>query len=202
MFENYIEPIAEAYGRIQPGANGGAVIAGMWSQLAADSVTKAETIRVLLNVAETDDPEPYETAGSMLRDIARGEFVVSRAFSEHPLWTVDENVAFRIVHDVIGHYGASVYRGWTPRLNLGDSLEATAGFDWAGECAACSTHVKVLPDAARSALFCECLGQTAYAIERGGFTDQRVGFITGPLAISLAGDDDGGFLDDLSRWYA
>lgn len=198
MFEGFIQSIAGAYGELETDTRLTLSINLMWSELALDSVQRAQTIRLLLDVEETDDPEPYDTAGQMLRDIDGGDFVVSREHSKHPLWTVEENVAFRIVHDVLGHYKASKDMGWTPHLRLGDSLAATAGFDWEGECAACGAHVKLLSSPARMALFTECLGQTAYAIDRGGFTDQRVGRMMGG-AFLLSGQARE-FMLDAQHW--
>lgn len=150
-----------------------AYILPAYSELARDSLERAAVVRLLIDVQETDDAEPYPDPVAMFRDIAGGRFVVSRANSDHPLWTVAENVAFRIVHDVLGHYAASVAMGWHPGA---DSRPAetvciaappVAGFDWPGEVRACVQHVALLPLDARPALFTECLGQTAYAIREG-----------------------------------
>lgn len=159
-----------------------------WRELAEDSVDRAAGIRLLLDVHEVTDPEPYPDARGMILDIAAGRFRVSTANCEHPLWSAAENVAFRIVHDVLGHYAASIERA-RPGINAGAGLQPNrsqgqfvdadfvAGFDWSGEVAACTAHVRLLPRLARAALFTECLGQTAYAIARGGFPEQRVGFL-------------------------
>jgi hypothetical protein len=155
-----------------------------WRELAADSVDRAAGVRLLLNVRETADPEPYRDAFAMCADIASGHFAVSKAFCDHPIWTPAENVAFRIVHDVLGHFAATVKNGW-PADYAGARLHAVeqpptvqpdliVGFDWDGENRACEAHGALLrtPDE-RMALFCECVAQTAYAIDRGGFIDQR-----------------------------
>lgn len=133
-----------------------------WQQLADESKKHADYIRQHLNVTETDNPEPYDNSEDMIRDIRNNRnFVVSTANSEHPIWTPEQNVNFRIVHDVFGH-------------------AATEGdFGWHGENDACSTHFALSSPHAQKALATECLGQTGYAIHRGGFTDQKVGFIPG-----------------------
>ena len=127
-----------------------------WRELAADSVARAAVIRAELAVVETDDPEPYPDAPTMCEDIAAGRFVVSRANCDHPLWTVDENVAFRIVHDTVGHY-----------LSGGD-------FGWVGENLACGVHEGLLSPLAGRALFTECIAQTAFANAFGYFGEQKV----------------------------
>lgn len=131
-----------------------------WKALADESKGHADFIRQHLNVSETDNPEPYDNSEQMINDIRNNRnFVVSTANSEHPIWTPEENVNFRIVHDVFGH-------------------AATDGdFGWHGENDACSTHFGLSSPEARKALATECLGQTGYAINRGNFTDQKVGFI-------------------------
>lgn len=162
-----------------------------WSDLAEDSRERAAGVRLLLDVRETDDAEPYPDAAAMCADIAAGRFVVSRANSDHPLWTPADNVAFRIVHDVLGHFAASVRLGYPASYvravaGIVPPSDTVAGFDWRGETAACGAHVPLLPTlGARRALFTECLAQTAYAIDRGEFAAQRVGFV----GHFLCGDD-------------
>lgn len=144
-----------------------------WQQLAAESKKHADYIRQHLNVTETDNPEPYDTSEDMIRDIRNNRnFVVSTANSEHPIWTPEQNVDFRIVHDVFGH-------------------AATEGdFGWHGENDACSTHFALSSPHAQKALATECLGQTGYAIHRGNFTDQKVGFIPGLHEGLAAANED------------
>ena len=133
-----------------------------WKHLAQESKKHADYIKQYLNVTETDDPEPYDTSEDMIKDIRNNRnFIVSTANADHPIWTPEDNINFRIVHDVFGH-------------------AATDGdFGWHGENDACSTHFALSSPHAQKALATECLGQTGYAIDRGGFTDQRVGFIPG-----------------------
>jgi hypothetical protein len=98
----------------------------------------------------------------MFEDLNQGNFVVSRANSDHPIWTPDENVDFRIVHDILGHYPTG-----------GD-------FSWHGENDACNAHAARLTDPeARKALMTECLGQTGSAIRNNGFGAQKTAFLEG-----------------------
>lgn len=130
-----------------------------WQALADDCKRIANQIRQTLTVEVTDAAEPYATAEEMFADIDRGHFYVSRANSEHPLWTVEQNIDFRIVHDVAGHY---VSKG---------------AFNWDGEILACSAHAAVLSPLARKALETECLGQVAHFVVRGFFDQQKVAFL-------------------------
>lgn len=153
-FLDRIEEIATAYDRAPlyvPGIETG------WHELAADSVARANALRGVFAITETDASEPYPDAPAMFADLARGRFVVSRAHCEHPVWTPAQNVAFRIVHDICGHY-----------VTGGD-------FGWLGENLACSRHFPLLATpAARRALFTECIAQTAFAIHNHGFGPQKL----------------------------
>jgi hypothetical protein len=158
-YRDQIETIADAYDNM-PEYDEQAAQA--WKALAADSAQRANAFREAYNVGITDDPEPYDNAEQMFEDIGQGNFVVSRANSDHPIWTPDENVDFRIVHDILGHYPTG-----------GD-------FSWHGENDACNAHAMKLADPeARKALMTECLGQTGSAIKNGGFGDQKVGYLEG-----------------------
>ncbi len=153
-FLGRIEEIADAYDRA-PVFEYRALSA--WRELADDSVRRAAAIGRLLDVIETDDPEPYADAPEMCADIATNRrFVVSRANSDHPVWSLAVNVALRTVHDVLGHFTSG-----------GD-------FGWVGENLACGEHFPMLTLNARRALYTECIAQTGFAIARGGFGEQKV----------------------------
>lgn len=154
MTTTYIERVAQAYAQA-PICHPGDVPA--WRALADETMRTAEGLHRALSVSYTPKAEPYPTAYDMLVDIARGRIVVSTANSDHPVWSLDENVAFRLVHDVVGH-------GTTG-----------GGFDWAGEWRAYEKHDSIIQSPlARHALFTEAVGQVAYALTYGGFTTQKV----------------------------
>jgi hypothetical protein len=114
-------------------------VAGYWKELAEDSRHRADVIRQQVQVEVTDEPEPYASAQEMLDDIHQKQnFLVSRANSSHPVWSIEDNVNFRIVHDVMGH-GVS-----------------GGNFDWVGELKACAAHAPLLSPTAQVALLCEC----------------------------------------------
>lgn len=160
-FVNQLHPVADAYDAL-PNYDPMAVHA--WKALARDSEQRANQLRGQYNISETDDPEPYADHQAMFDDINRGNFAVSRANSEHPIWTPQQNVNFRIVHDLMGHYPTG-----------GD-------FGWQGENLACGNHFKFLDPNAQQALMTECLGQTGSAIRNGGFGPQKVGLMNNLLA--------------------
>jgi hypothetical protein len=103
------------------------------------------------------DIEPYSTADIMFKDIADGRFWVSSRNCSHPIFSFAENIDFRIVHDVMGHYPSG------------------GQFDWPGELLACQEHATHLSDLAQRALFSDCIGQTAYALTYGHFGPQKCG---------------------------
>lgn len=131
--------------------------APFWKELADDSVRRAEVIKQQIQVEVVADPEPYATPAEMCEDVHKNKhFYVSSANSQHPIWTVEQNVAFRIVHDVLGHC-----------VSGGD-------FGWQGELQACGAHFPLLTPNAQKALFVECIMQTGAAAYYRSFMQQKV----------------------------
>jgi hypothetical protein len=152
------DEIAKAYAALPP-FDDAAVPA--WKALAAESKIQADAIRQQITVQVSDDPEPYADAAEMAEDIHKNKhFIVSRANSEHPIWSVEDNVNFRIVHDVLGH------------------AQSGGDFSWRGENLACGVHFPLVSPLAREALFTECIGQVAYRSSTKGFGPQKVGFMS------------------------
>ncbi len=138
-----LEDIAQAYAKA-PTFEPKAAVA--WKALADDCVARAKVLHNQLHVEVTDDPEPYGSAEEMAKDVHEKKHIfISRAGANHPVWTVEQVVAFRLVHDVMGH------------------VVAGAGFDWAGENKATAAHMPLLTEDAQKALFVESVAQTAYA---------------------------------------
>jgi hypothetical protein len=137
-----------------------------WQALAATAVRTATYLRNTIRVFEVNTDSPYATATAMLSDLNDGRIMISSANTVHPLWTVRENVDFRLVHDVMGH-GRALQHGHN------------ADFSWEGELIAFEWHSRTLsPDnGTRDALFTELLGQAAAALVNGAFTEQKVAFL-------------------------
>lgn len=146
--------IAEAYSKApvyDPKA------ASAWKELAQDSVARHRVLEQHLTIKVVPEGEPYASAKEMADDIHKNQnFLVSNAHCEHPVWTVDENVSFRVVHDVMGH-----------AVSGGD-------FGWLGENLACAAHFPLLSETAQQALFVECIMQTGYAAYYRSFGPQKV----------------------------
>jgi hypothetical protein len=149
-----LKPIAEAYAKA-PVYDPKAAVA--YQRLAEDSKRRADILRNQLDIEEVHDPEPYANAQDQADDIhKRQHYTVSKANLDHPLWTPEQGVNFRIVHDVLGH-----------AVSGGD-------FGWEGENRACQAHFPLLDKEAQQALFSECIGQTAYAAHYRSFGPQKV----------------------------
>lgn len=149
-----IQEIAEAYAKA-PAYDPKAAVA--WKELADDSVRRMEVLSNQIEIEVVDDPEPYSSPQEMCDDVHnKRKFKVSRANSDHPIWSVDENVAFRAVHDILGHC-----------VSGGD-------FGWTGENQACAAHFPLLSPLAQQALFSECIAQTAYAQYYRAFGPQKI----------------------------
>jgi hypothetical protein len=137
----------------------------MWRQLATWHVKLANRLRRSYTIHESVLDSPYASADDMVPDLRRGRFVVSRVNCAHPVWSPRENMAFRIVHDVLGHC-APVFHGW-PRVN-------PYPFTWEGELPAVREHARHIPRDLWPALLTEGLGQVAWALTLGMFDVQKV----------------------------
>ncbi len=142
-----------------------AAIVADWKAFANWTTIRARQISSRLYIELTDNPEPYATAEEQAEDIASGHFTVSTANSEHPIWSVQQNVNFRIWHDVEGH------TGWVDGAPVAGA--PVYGFDRAGEVAAYNRSVETLPYNLKPVLFVESMGQLGGLIVSGTFPSQN-----------------------------
>lgn len=149
--------IADAYSKA-PVYDPKAAVA--WKELADDSMARFKVLSDHLKIEVTNDPEPYKTLEEMCEEIHKKQkFKVSKANADHPIWSVAQTVAFRTVHDVLGHC-----------VSGGD-------FGWHGENKACSAHLPLLSHTAQQALFTECIGSSAYAQQYRAFGPHKIAFL-------------------------
>lgn len=94
----------------------------------------------------------------------------------HPVFSNDENDAFRAVHDVYGHLGSG------------------RGIDYDGEEAAFQKHSRMYSPLARQAMTTETRGQNAALRLHGSFQGQKVGLLPEHLQ-SLQFSQTGGAVD-------
>ncbi len=149
-----LQPIAEAYAKApvyDPKA------AAAFKALADDSTRRADVLRKQLHIEEVHDPQPYPHARAMMDDIhKRQHYVVSKANTEHPIWTPEQHVAYRIAHDVLGH-----------AVSGGD-------YTWEGENKATAAHMPLLSKEAQKALFTEAIGRAAYDAHYRSLGPQKI----------------------------
>ena len=101
-----------------------------------------------------------------------GKLFISIDHSEHPIFSMKDNIVFRTVHDYMAHI-------------LGDH-----DFGAKGEIASYNRHVKMAPKAAIPALFTEVVGQAATTIVTNSFPKQKIGIMEGFDYINLGVVDD------------
>ena len=118
------------------------------------------------------DSDPYEDRDQMADDVKRNKVLkISSMFNDHPVFSPEENLKFRAVHDYYTH------------------IVCDQDFGLRGELKAYNTHARLAPPIARPALFTEVVGQACYAIARGqvdekgdfvpAFGTQKVAFLEG-----------------------
>lgn len=132
-----------------------------WQTLAAESKAQANAIRNQISLDYTDDPDPYDSHEELADDLHQKKHLnLSRANLEHPIWTPDQHLDFRLVHNVLGH---------APHRNP---------YSWGGEVQAALAHMPHLSPLAREALFTEVLGKKAYNDVYHGQGPQKVGLMS------------------------
>jgi hypothetical protein len=95
----------------------------------------------------------YDSYEDMVRDVNENKTLkISIDHSEHPVFSVTDNIIFRAVHDYIVHILSGV------------------DFSGKGEIAAFNAHAKMLPSSSRPALFTEVVGQACYYLTYGEFS--------------------------------
>jgi len=119
-------------------------------------------------------PEEEYSSATEMRNSYRetNELRISIDYSEHPYFSVEENIVFRTVHDYIVHI-------------LGDTE-----FGGKGEIASYNLHAKLCPPLARPALFTEIVGQASFNVVTGNFPDQKLAILKGFDFMEVGKIDD------------
>lgn len=108
---------------------------------------------------EQDD---YKTQSEMKSSFEKtGILKISMDYSEHPIFSVKDNIVFRSVHDYIAH------------------ILGNYDFGAKGEIACYNLHAKMAPNAAIPALFTEVVGQACTTIVTGSFPKQKITLLKG-----------------------
>lgn len=129
-----------------------------WRELISYVKNYTETnILPKLNV-EYVSGQPYKNHTEMNADIAAGRLKVSKDYADHPVWTPEENLLFRVWHDYEHHF-------------LGGSDFSLHG-EWLAAERALESGVS---KAAREALKVEVYGQASAAVAHAGeFQPQKI----------------------------
>lgn len=106
--------------------------------------------------------DPYSSQKEMKNSFEEsGVLYISIDYSEHPVFSVVDNIVFRTVHDYIVHILANV------------------DFSGKGEIAAFNAHAKLAPNEAIPAIFTEVCGQACYFVYFGTFPKQKIAVLKG-----------------------
>ncbi len=153
---DYCERIAYEYDRL-PAMDRSEV--WRWRKLMSHVVTMYKRMSKQVQVLFVDG-QPYKTAQHMRDSVKKtGVLKISRDFNTHPVFTPEENLKFRAVHDYVVHI-----------------LPGKGGPDFTrkGELRAYNLHRRLAPKDAWPALFTEVAAQACYATVRGDFPAQKV----------------------------
>jgi hypothetical protein len=131
----------------------------LWQNLGELMRQQAKFLSTIYTIERIDNRDPYATSGEMLADIANKKYQVTSMHSNHPVWDVNTNIAFRICHDIMGH----------GRVGSDFSLK--------GEIEAYQAQCNDVPENLWAALFTEIVAQAAYANTHHLFGEQKVGLI-------------------------
>ena len=129
-----------------------------WKALAEETTRLYEALPKDLRV-RFKPGQPYATASDLHRVITTRYLVVSTDNNFHPVWTCEENLRFRAVHDWYGHI--------------------LTGYDFAleGELGAYQATGELHTPSAKHALFTEVYVQALYYVVFGHFGEQKVTLI-------------------------
>jgi len=156
-FEDQIEEIAQEYAdaKIYDKKAGPA-----WIELARDNKNRADMIRDQLKIETTDHPLPYKSFNEMVDDVIKNKkLTVSRANTDHRVWSSDQVIDFRITHDVLGH------------------IAAGADWSWFGINRAFAAHAPLLSVEAQKALFTETIGRGAFNAYYHSMAEDKIVFL-------------------------
>ena len=129
-----------------------------WKALAEETTRLYEALPKDLRVRFLPE-QPYATAADMHRVISTRYLVISTDNNFHPIWTREENLRFRAVHDWYGH----ILTGYDFTLD--------------GELAAYRATGELHTPSAKHALFTEVYVQALYYAVLGHFGEQKVTLI-------------------------
>ena len=118
-------------------------------------------IQSRVNVEFVDD-NPYPSEKEMCLDaFEKGRLKIWKGGTSHPVFSPEENVKLRTVHDYMTH------------------CQRGTSFTLKGEIASYNAHMKTVPVGSAGALFTEVIGQASYFVNRGSFPEQKIAILKG-----------------------
>jgi len=112
------------------------------------------------------DEDPYKDDEDMRQQVKEtGVLKIWKGGTDHPIFTGEENLKQRAVHDYMAHIQPMGGRG--------------TGFDMKGEIQAYNAHIKTIPRSAAGALFTEVIGQASFFLNYGHFPKQKIALLPG-----------------------
>lgn len=129
-----------------------------WLDLIRQIETQWDEISKTIKVEHVDG-DPYKTSKEMVDDFRKtGVLKISKDHNEHPIFTPEQNLKFRAVHDYKGH------------------IEPGNDFGMAGERGTYQAHLDSIEgEAAKEALRVEIIGQASSMLANGGkFQPQKI----------------------------
>jgi hypothetical protein len=107
------------------------------------------------------ESDPYNTQVEMKDDYTKNKVLyISIDYSNHPYYSLEDNIVFRFVHDYLVHIKGNFSFG-------------------KGEINSYNLHVKLVPKDAVPALFTEIVGQASFAMTTGHFPKQKICILHG-----------------------
>jgi hypothetical protein len=106
--------------------------------------------------------QPYDSAKEMSSHVKnKKELMVNVNYSIHPFFSVEDTIVLRTVHDFIVHIGGN------------------KEFGLKGEIQSYNLHAKLVPPAAKPAIFTEIVGQACYVVVNNNFPEQKCALLEG-----------------------
>ncbi len=110
------------------------------------------------------DEDPYVDDQDLRQKVKEtGVLKVWRGGTSHPIWSAENNLKFRAIHDWMGHI----------------QPKGDPSFGIQGEIASYNAHLHTIPPAARPAMFTEVIGQAASFTNTGEFPEQKIAVLPG-----------------------
>jgi hypothetical protein len=143
-----------------------------WHSLAEHTEKMFQQVSSKIKI-EFVDEDPYASFDEMKKDIETNHRMkVWTGESSHPIFTTEQNLKFRAVHDYMVH------------------IAGDHPFTLRGELSAYNRHLKTIPKDARLALFTEVVGQVCVKVVTGSFASQKICKLWGFDYVNVGQVDD------------